>query len=52
MNELPKGYKLKSLMGQYYVVDDRGLPFKCASTKELAIKYALQGRRPDGKVSL
>lgn len=49
---LPEGWKLKSLFGDYYVIDDQGAPFKCARSKERAIEYARTGRRPDGKVSL
>jgi hypothetical protein len=48
----PEAPRLKCLMGEWYAVDASGQPFKCAPTKELALEYARQGRRPDGRVSL
>ena len=48
---VPKTPSLHCLMGEWYVVDGNGHPFKCAPTKELALEYARQGRRPDGRVS-
>lgn len=50
--QLPENWKLKSLFGDYYVVDEKGFPFKCARSKERAVRYALAGRRPDSKVTL
>jgi hypothetical protein len=47
----PEGLQLKCLMGEWYALDADGQPFKCAPTKELALEYARQGRRPDERVS-
>jgi hypothetical protein len=51
-NRLPRGCKLFSLMGEYYVVDAKGCPFACSPSKEQAIANARAGIRPDGKVRL
>ena len=48
--KVPAGCKLYRLMGQYYVVDKDGILYSCADTKEQAIRNAINGVRPHGKV--
>ena len=50
MTELPKGFKLFRLMGEYYVVDAKGGSFRCSPNKKTAIRYALQGVRPSSNI--
>lgn len=51
-SRLPRGCKLFSLMGEYYVVDAKGSPFACSPSKEQAIANARAGIRPHGKVRM
>ncbi|MDE2102673.1 MAG: hypothetical protein KGL39_35845 [Patescibacteria group bacterium] len=50
MDKLPKGYKIRSVLGywclEWYVVDAKGRAYKCGRTKEEAIAHALARRRP------